>query len=186
MEIEAAAFTAGPGNPSVFESMGEIHMRKSTRIKVGVLAGVAALATATAVTGSANAAADGSSGCLTLPGSWKVVDDNTGETFLGSYHGSAWASAGTVNFTSPNNTTTASHGEWKQTGCGTYSDTDTALLLGADGKANSTITFQANITVTGRNTANFDFAYKIHGLDGSYVTGGSSTGKGTRIGVQPR
>ncbi|MFD7624480.1 hypothetical protein ACFV7Q_00290 [Streptomyces sp. NPDC059851] len=161
-------------------------MRKSTRIKAAVFAGIAALATATAVTGSANAAVEGGSGCLTLPGSWRVVDDNTKETFLGSYHGSASAASGTVNFSSPNNTTTASHGEWKLTGCGTYSDTDTALLIGTDGKANSTITFKANITVTGRTTANFDFAYQIHQLDGTLVTGGSSTGKGYRINVQPR
>ncbi|MET9962736.1 hypothetical protein ABZ128_27320 [Streptomyces sp. NPDC006326] len=161
-------------------------MLKSTRLKVAVFAGVAALATATAVTGPASAAVEGGSGCYTLPGSWKVVDDNTHDTFLGSYHGSATATSGVVNFTSPNNTTTASHGEWKQTGCGTYSDTDTAFLIGTDGKANSTITFKANITVTGRNTANFDFAFQINNLDGTFVTGGASTGKATRIAVQPR
>ncbi|MCX4628721.1 MULTISPECIES: hypothetical protein [unclassified Streptomyces] len=161
-------------------------MRKSTRIKVAVFAGVAALATATAVTGSANAAVEGGSSCYTLPGSWKVVDDNTHETFLGSYYGSATATAGVVNFTSPNNTTTASHGEWRQTGCGTYSDTDVAFLIGADGKAASTITFKANISVTGKNTANFDFAFTINNLDGSFVTSGASTGKATRIAVQPR
>jgi hypothetical protein len=73
-------------------------------------------------------------------GSWKLVDDNSGDIFLATYTGGY--SDGTVNVTSPNNTTTLSHGQWQRTGECTFVDTDIALLLGVDGKANRTITFQ--------------------------------------------
>jgi hypothetical protein len=47
-------------------------------------------------------------------GSWKLVDDNSGDIFLATYTGGY--SDGTVNVTSPNNTTTLSHGQWQRTG----------------------------------------------------------------------
>jgi hypothetical protein len=118
-------------------------------------------------------------------GSWKLVDDNSGDIFLATYTGSY--SDGTVNVTSPNNTTTLSHGQWQRTGECTFVDTDIALLLGVDGKANKTITFQAEIKVGhGGNNAAFAFDFDIRNLDGTSVTNGSSTAKGTRINVIPR
>jgi hypothetical protein len=118
-------------------------------------------------------------------GSWKVVDDNSHDVFLATYTGGP--SEGAVNFTSPNSTTTLSHGQWKRTGECTFADTDTALLLGADGKASATITFQADIEVAhGGNDATFAFDFSVKSLDGSSVTNGSSTAKGTRINVVPR
>jgi hypothetical protein len=118
-------------------------------------------------------------------GSWKVVDHNSGEVFLGTYNGDS--AAGTVNFSSPNNMTTLSHGQWRRTGPNTFSDTDIALVLGADGKAASTITFRAKVIVApGGNTADFDFEFEVTALNGTPVTRGASTGGGTRITVQPR
>jgi len=115
-------------------------------------------------------------------GSWEVVDDNSHDVFLATYTGGP--SEGTVNFTSSNDTTTLSHGQWKRTGECTFADTDTALLLGADGKANATITFQADIEVArGGNDATFAFDFHVKNLDGASVTTGSSTAKGTRINV---
>jgi hypothetical protein len=96
-------------------------------------------------------------------------------------------SEGAVNFTSPNNMTTLSHGQWKKTGERTFADIDIALLLGTDGKANATVTFQADIEVAdGGNDATFVFDFEIKTLDGTSVTKGSSTAKGIRISVVPR
>ena len=118
-------------------------------------------------------------------GSWEVVDDNSHDIFLATYTGGPLE--GTVNFTSPNNATTLSHGQWKRTGECTFADTDTALLRGADGKANATITFQADIEVAhGGNDATFAFDFAVKNLDGTSVTNGSSTAKGTRINVVSR
>jgi hypothetical protein len=163
-------------------------MHKVSRTWVRGLALVAAAASVTFVSSAGAASVETSSpACGSLVGAWKVVDDNTHETFLGTYNGAVGGSEGTVTFTSPNNTTTASHGQWKRTGTCTYADTDVAFLIGADGKANQTITFQAKIKVnTGANDAVFDFAFEIKNLDGTSVFKGASTGKGTRIVVIPR
>ncbi|MFD5098320.1 hypothetical protein [Streptomyces albidochromogenes] len=159
-------------------------MRKNMCTRIGVFAGVAAIVSTTVLTGSATAqTTEAQSSCGPLTGSWKVVDDRTQEVFLASYHGGP--SAGTVSFTSPNDKTTAAHGQWKQTGRCSYSDTDVAFLLGGDGDAYATITFEAEITMTGRNNARFDSEYQINDLDGTPITKGHSKATGTRIGVQP-
>jgi hypothetical protein len=146
---------------------------------------VAAAASVTFVSSAGAAPAEtASSTCGSVVGAWKVVDDNTNETFLGTYNGGS--SEGTVSFTSPNNTTTASHGQWKRTGTCTFADTDVAFLIGPDGKAIQTITFQAKIKVTTANDAIFDFAFEVKNLDGTSVFKGASTGKGSRITVIPR
>jgi hypothetical protein len=161
-------------------------MHKVSRTWVRGLAVVAAAASVTFVSSAGAAPVETSSPvCGSVVGAWKVVDDNTHETFLGTYNGGP--SEGTVSFTSPNNVTTASHGQWKRTGTCTFADTDVAFLIGPDGKANQTITFQAKIKVAANpNEAVFDFAFEVKNLDGTSVFKGASTGKGSRIVVIPR
>ncbi|MET9511928.1 hypothetical protein ABZX62_26285 [Streptomyces flavidovirens] len=155
-------------------------MRMNIRTRAGILTGAAAILSATVIAGPASAQ-DEQSKCGSLVGSWKVVDDRTQEVFLASYHGGP--SAGTVNFTSPNDKTTAAHGQWKRTGQCSYTDTDVALLLSKDGKAYATITFEAEIRMTGRDNAHFRSEYQINELDGTPMTKGRSSATGTRIGV---
>jgi len=163
-------------------------MHKVSRTRVRGLALIAAAASVMFVSSAGAAPVETSlPTCGSVVGAWKVVDDNTNEIFLGTYNGAIGGAEGTVTFTAPNNTTTASHGQWKRTGTCTYADTDVAFLIGADGKANQTITFQAKINLaTGGNNAIFDFAFEIKNLDGTSVFKGASTGKGTRIVVIPR
>jgi len=120
-----------------------------------------------------------------IVGSWKVVSDNDGSIFFGTYDGGLFQ--GTVQFTSPNTTTSLTHGNWKRTGPRTFSDTDSGFLYDpVSGEAVSIITFRASIEVDkGGDTASFDIAFDITELDGTPIDSGTNTATGTRIAIQP-
>ncbi len=119
-----------------------------------------------------------------IVGSWKVVDDSTGDVFFGTYNGNPFR--GTVNFTSPNDFTSLTHGAWRRTGPRTFADTDSGFIYDDDGAAILIITFRAEVEVDpGGDTASFDFAFEVTEFDGTVVDSGASTATGTRIKVQP-
>jgi len=149
------------------------------------------LTTALAFTAAVAAAAEGAAhpsseaSCKSIVGSWEVVDDQSGDIFLGTYNGGP--SEGTVNFTSPNTATSLTHGAWKRTGPCTFADTDIAFLYDANGNAAFKIKFRAEIELNkGGDTAVFDFEFEVSLLDGTVINSGASTATGTRIKVEPR
>lgn len=119
-----------------------------------------------------------------IVGSWKLVDDQNGSIFFGTYAGGPFK--GTVNFTSPNNFTSLTHGAWKRTGRRTFADTDSGFIYDEHGDAVRIITFRAEIEVSEDGDMGvFDFEFEVSKLDGTIVQSGASTATGTRIKVQP-
>src|SRR5262249_31156065 len=61
-----------------------------------------------------------------IVGSWAVVDNQSGAAFFGTYNGGPLE--GAVNFTSPDNSISLTHGSWKRTGPRAFADTDIAFI----------------------------------------------------------
>ena len=124
------------------------------------------------------------SGFQSIVGSWKLVDDQNGDIFFGTYNGGFFK--GTVNFTSPDNFTSLTHGAWERTGARSFADTDSGFIYDANGLAIQIITFRAEIELSlDGDTGLFDFEFEITDLDGNFFFAGSSTATGTRIKVEP-
>lgn len=116
--------------------------------------------------------------------SWKLVDDQTGDIFFGTYNGNRFR--GTVNLTSPDNSISLTHGAWKRTGPRTFADTHSGFIYDANGIANLIITFRAEIEVNlGGDTASFDFEFEVTQFDGTLVDSGTSTATAARVKVEP-
>lgn len=119
-----------------------------------------------------------------IVGSWKLVVDGTGDVFFGTYNGGP--TQGTVNFSSPDNSISLTHGTWRRTGPRTFADTDSGFIYDANGIASLIITFRAEVEVApDGDTASFNFAFEVSLFDGTVVDSGAGTGIGTRIKVQP-
>lgn len=116
-----------------------------------------------------------------IVGSWKLVDDNTGDMFFGTYNGGRYS--GTVMFTTPSNSISLTHGMWRRTGPRTFADTDSAFIFDENGVANSIITFRAEIEVNG-DSGFFNFEFDIKDLEGNLLDEGASSATGTRIRVE--
>lgn len=149
-----------------------------------VFAVVLACATTTAMAEQQSAQSANRLGFQSIVGSWKLVDDQSGDIFFGTYNGGPLQ--GTVNFSSPDNSIGLTHGAWKRTGRRTFADTDSGFIYGDDGMANLIITFRAEIKVNrDGETAAFDFEFEVRDFDGAVVNSGASTGTATRIEVEP-
>jgi hypothetical protein len=119
-----------------------------------------------------------------IVGSWELVDDNSGDTFLLTYNGGPLR--GTVNATSPDNSVGLTHGAWKRTGPRTFADTDIGFIYDENGIAILKIKFRAESEVDeSGDTAQFNFEFEISDFDGNVVDSGASSGIGTRIKVEP-
>jgi hypothetical protein len=154
------------------------------RLPVLILTTIFAFAPAAGAAAEVGAPESSESSCKSIVGSWELVAEN-GAIFFGTYNGGP--SEGTVNFTSPNNTTSLTHGAWKRIAPCTFADTDIAFIYGEDGNATSTIKFRAEIELgPGGDTALFAFEFEVSLLDGTVVATGASTATGTRINVEPR
>ena len=119
-----------------------------------------------------------------IVGSWKLVVDQTGDVFFGTYNGGP--ARGTVTFSSPDNSISLTHGEWKRTGPRSFADTDSGFIYDENGIASLIITFRAEVEVApDGNTAFFNFEFDVSLFDGTVVDSGAATGVGTRIQIQP-
>lgn len=168
----------------------------SVAVKKLAIAGAVAFTLLTSSVGFAQiiieTAADGAAhpssaaSCKSIVGSWEVVDNQSGAIFFGTYNGGP--SQGAVNFTSPNNATSLTHGVWRRTGPCTFADTDIAFIYDSAGDAAFKIKFRADITLSkDGETAVFAFEFEVSSLeDGTIVQSGASTATGTRIKVEPR
>jgi len=119
-----------------------------------------------------------------IVGSWALVDNQSGAAFFGTYNGGPLE--GTVNFTSPDNSISLTHGSWKRTGPRAFADTDIAFIYDAQGKAGFKIKFKAEIELSADgDTAFFNYKFEVSLFDGTVVNSGASTATGTRINVEP-
>lgn len=123
--------------------------------------------------------------CKSIVGSWQLVDDQSGASFLATYNGGPFK--GTVNVTSPNTATSLTHGVWRRTGPCTFADTDIAFIYDENGNAAFKIKFRGEIELSrDGDTGVFRFEFEVSLLDGTVVNSGASTATGTRIKVEPR
>lgn len=161
------------------------HHGTSTKITgtTIVLSVLIALAVVAATAGETSGQ-PGARSSASIAGSWKLVVDGSGDVFFGTYNGGP--SEGTVTFSSPDNSISLTHGQWKRTGPGTYADTDSGFIYDENGIAILIITFRAEIEVApGGSTALFNFEFDVADFDGTVVDSGAATAVGTRIRVQP-
>ncbi len=144
----------------------------------------ALISTVAIVTAEGTAQSSSQTKFKSIVGSWKLVDDNTGDTILITYNGGP--RHGTVIATTPDNSISLTHGAWKRTGPRTFADTDIGFIYGEDGIAILQIKFRGESEVSASgDTAQFKFEFEISDFDGNVVDSGASSGKATRIKVEP-
>lgn len=122
-------------------------------------------------------------GFQSIVGSWKLVEVQQGTIFFGTYNGGPFR--GTVNFSSPFEQNSLTHGVWKRTGPRTFADTDSAFIY-ENGIAAGIVTFRAEIELSADGeSGTFNFESEEERFDGQPGQFFASTAIGTRIKVEP-